>query len=71
MNRAPVLPSGYTLAKFQKDRIKNNGDIEAESKRERKKENNKDKNFTKISYWITLELGRHTNTVKNNLTVKF
>ena len=43
MNRAPVLPSGYTPAKFQRNRIRNNGDIEAESKWERKKENNKNK----------------------------
>ena len=47
MNRAPVLPSGYTPVKFQRDRIRNNGDIGAESKWERKKENNKNKNFTR------------------------
>ena len=41
MNRAPVLPSGYTPVKFQRDQSRNNGDIEAESKWERKKENNK------------------------------
>ena len=47
INRAPVLPSGYTLAKFQRNRIRNNGDIEAESKWERKKENNKNKKLYK------------------------
>ena len=47
MNRAPVVPSGYTPAKFQRNRIRNNGDIEAESKWERKKENNKNKKLYK------------------------
>ena len=47
MNRAPVLPSGYTPVKFQRDRSRNNGDIEAESKWERKKENNKNKKLYK------------------------
>ena len=40
------------------------------SEKERKKII-KIKNFTKISYWITLELSRHTDTLKNNLPVNF
>ena len=47
MNRVFVLPSGYTPVKFQRNRIRNNGDIEAESKWERKKENNKNKKLYK------------------------
>ena len=53
----------YISAKFHRDRLRNG--------RETAKEPHvvKINNFTKMSYWITLILGRRTDTMKNNLPV--